>query len=422
MGTRFEAPLFHADRGGIPLRGGLLYTYTVGTTTAKATYSEYTLTTENANPVVLNARGEATVYCDGAYKFILKSSAGDTIWTFDNWSGQASEEVGTHFYYVDASEADQGAATTGGASTVKDFIDTIGATNKGTIVLPRGSTGATTDFTFTNSETATSNIYFQFEAGSRFSIASGKTVTLGTPENVIAQPGQEISTGDGTLAYTTSIPTLDNNATPTILRGSHFLTGGTTTITDFDDGVAGQVITIISEHAVTITEGTNIFLRDSISWTMAATDTLTLKCKADGLWYELGRSPNVTSDSVRLLSRTASCNLNATAGTEKSLFTVPTSRTLIVDHVVMHTFSADTGNAVVTFGKTGGTCEEYLGDQTLSGITASYATQSLHIQVVPNATTVVQSMFTAAQVFAMEITTAAGSACTCTVDLFGYLI
>jgi hypothetical protein len=124
---------------------------------------------------------------------------------------------------------------------------------------------------------------------------------------------------------------------------------------------------------------------------------------------------------IALLSSTASVNLNATAATEASLYTIPAGYSMIPDHVVMHTFSADTGVAVVTFGKTGGTCDEYLGDQTLTGIN-SYATQSLKLTVVPNATTVVQTVFTAGQVFAVEITTAAGSACTCTVEAWGHLI
>ena len=89
-----------------------------------------------------------------------------------------------------------------------------------------------------------------------------------------------------------TIHTLLNNATPSVEGGRIYLTGGTTTITDFDDGVEGQEIIIISEHAVTITDGTNIFLSGSGNFVMAATDTLTLVCKADNKWYEIGRSDN----------------------------------------------------------------------------------------------------------------------------------
>lgn len=89
-----------------------------------------------------------------------------------------------------------------------------------------------------------------------------------------------------------TIITLVNDATPSVLNGRIFLTGGTTTITDFDDGITGQIITIIAEHTLIITDGTNIFLNGSANFTMNATDTLTLIQKADGKWYEIGRSDN----------------------------------------------------------------------------------------------------------------------------------
>lgn len=89
-----------------------------------------------------------------------------------------------------------------------------------------------------------------------------------------------------------NIETLDDDATPSVAEGKIFLTGGTTTITDFDGGYTGQIITIIAEHSLTITDGTNIFLDGSANWAMTATDTLTLICKADGLWYEISRGDN----------------------------------------------------------------------------------------------------------------------------------
>lgn len=91
---------------------------------------------------------------------------------------------------------------------------------------------------------------------------------------------------------TGGIATLANDATPSVQGGSKYLTGGTTTITDFDDGLVGQVIMVIAEHSITITDGTNIFLNGSANYVMAATDTLTLIQKADGNWYEIGRSDN----------------------------------------------------------------------------------------------------------------------------------
>ena len=104
--------------------------------------------------------------------------------------------------------------------------------------------------------------------------------------------------GGGTPAAATvttlvSTPvTLANDATPPVNLGRVFLTGGTTTITDFDSGVTGQEIIIMSEHAITITDGTNIFLNGSADFVMAATDSLHLIQKADGFWYEIARSVN----------------------------------------------------------------------------------------------------------------------------------
>ncbi len=89
-----------------------------------------------------------------------------------------------------------------------------------------------------------------------------------------------------------AIGTFANSQTPDVRGKSNWLTGGTTTIIGLVGGVTGQIITIISEHTITITDGTYIFLAGSTNFTMNATDTLTLICKADGNWYELGRSDN----------------------------------------------------------------------------------------------------------------------------------
>jgi hypothetical protein len=69
---------------GTPLVGGKLYAYDAGTTTPKDTYTDSTLGSTNTNPVILNSRGEATVWLSGAYKLVLKDAADVTIWTEDN--------------------------------------------------------------------------------------------------------------------------------------------------------------------------------------------------------------------------------------------------------------------------------------------------------------------------------------------------
>jgi hypothetical protein len=88
------------------------------------------------------------------------------------------------------------------------------------------------------------------------------------------------------------ITALLNDATPTVSGGSTFTTGGTTTITDFDDGTSGQTITVLAGHAVTITDGTHIILHGSADFTMAVSDSLTLVLKPDNKWYETARMVN----------------------------------------------------------------------------------------------------------------------------------
>ena len=76
---------------GVPLVGGLLYTYLAGTTTPNATYTSSTGLTANSNPIVLNAAGRPPyeIWLDGinSYKLVLKTSAGVQIWVMDNITG-----------------------------------------------------------------------------------------------------------------------------------------------------------------------------------------------------------------------------------------------------------------------------------------------------------------------------------------------
>jgi hypothetical protein len=77
------------DANGNPLAGGMLYSYQAGTTTPQNTYTDQGGGTANANPVVLDANGEASVWLDPSlsYKFVLKNSSDVTQWTVDNVVG-----------------------------------------------------------------------------------------------------------------------------------------------------------------------------------------------------------------------------------------------------------------------------------------------------------------------------------------------
>lgn len=85
--SRIIYPLLKAfNTDGQPLSGGLAYTYGLGGTAHKTTYSNPERTIANKNPVVLNPAGEARIFlaAKDECKIVCKNSAGDTIWTAEN--------------------------------------------------------------------------------------------------------------------------------------------------------------------------------------------------------------------------------------------------------------------------------------------------------------------------------------------------
>jgi len=76
------------DDNGIPLAGGLIYTYQAGSSTPLATYTTNGGTIANANPIVLDASGrtppEIWLFTGYSYKFILKNADDVLIQTLDN--------------------------------------------------------------------------------------------------------------------------------------------------------------------------------------------------------------------------------------------------------------------------------------------------------------------------------------------------
>jgi hypothetical protein len=76
---------------GTPLVGGKLYSYAAGTTTPQATYTDAGGGTANANPIILDSRGEASVWLGSLpYKLRLTTATDVDIWTVDNVEGQAT--------------------------------------------------------------------------------------------------------------------------------------------------------------------------------------------------------------------------------------------------------------------------------------------------------------------------------------------
>ncbi len=229
-----QQPFLNAA-GTAPLGLGRLYTYAVGTTSDKATYSDALGSAQNVNPVVLSATGRANVFLQrSCYHFVLKTSAGVTVWDADNIcdpltfspSSATCSTVGGALYYTvagivcdarfkyDAANNKLYAAAivmTGGSSGT--FTQTVAAT-AGTVVFQWPATSGSPDQVMTTNGAG---------VGSWGTPAvSGVTSITGTGSQVIASA----ATGAVTLSLPQSIAT---TSTPTF-GGLTVTSGGSSTV------------------------------------------------------------------------------------------------------------------------------------------------------------------------------------------------
>ena len=80
------------DNDGVPLAGGLIYTYQAGTSTPQASYTSALGNIANSNPIVLDAAGRVPggeIWLTDLiqYKFVINNSSDTLIGTYDNISG-----------------------------------------------------------------------------------------------------------------------------------------------------------------------------------------------------------------------------------------------------------------------------------------------------------------------------------------------
>jgi hypothetical protein len=80
------------SNNGVPLAGGLLYTYAAGTTIPQTAYTSSSGNIAHTNPIVLNSAGrvpggEIWITFGASYKFVLKDSNDVLIATYDNIDG-----------------------------------------------------------------------------------------------------------------------------------------------------------------------------------------------------------------------------------------------------------------------------------------------------------------------------------------------
>jgi microcystin-dependent protein len=204
------------DDNGVPLAGGLIYTYQAGSSTPLVTYTDNGGTIANANPIVLDASGRTPqqiwLLTGYSYKFVLQNADAVLIQTLDNiypilqnapasapaipsggiiiWSGSTGSIPAT-WYLCDG---------TNGTPDLRDrFI--IGAGNTYAV----NATGGTADaivvsHTHTASTTAT-------DSGHTHTVpsgASGASTPTG-PAPAASINGQTTATGTANITASTTI-------------------------------------------------------------------------------------------------------------------------------------------------------------------------------------------------------------------------
>lgn len=197
------APKFQAfDSDGAPLVGGFVYTYATGGNTPLATYTDSTGNTANANPVVLDSRGEASIWFTPGveYRITVTDADGGAIYgPIDNVAGAVTPSA----YFATLMTATQ-------RSTLFDAIAAPGGTVTGTILM----SGAAVNFAAGVTVPSATSTPIGAAASNNITVSGVATIT--SFDNVTA----------GIVRYVTfsGVLTLTHNATSLILPGGANIT------------------------------------------------------------------------------------------------------------------------------------------------------------------------------------------------------
>jgi hypothetical protein len=251
------------DAAGVPLAGGLLYTYAAGTTDLQATYTDSTGATPNTNPIVMDSRGEANVWLGSAtYKFKLCDADNNELWTVDNISAPTASLSPVLSGNVTIDSDSSGPAlkiTQTGTGPVLRVQDSIDPDATPFIIDAYGSVGIGTQSPAASLDVSDGEIQLTSGGIARTVIsadASNSTFSASSARGMILKT-------NGTNRITIS----DTGATT--------LTGATT----FSGGISGNTTvtgTLTSTGALTVSAGgASITGNSTVTGTLNATSTLT---------------------------------------------------------------------------------------------------------------------------------------------------
>lgn len=112
------------DNAGQPAAGYRLYTYAANTTNPQATFTDRAGLIPNANPIILDARGEAVIYLTPglAYDYQFKSPNDAQVWTVEDVSAETGDANSVAFIQQGAGAVTRSIQAKAGSNyTANDF-------------------------------------------------------------------------------------------------------------------------------------------------------------------------------------------------------------------------------------------------------------------------------------------------------------
>lgn len=288
------------DAYGNPLSGGLLYSYTAGTSTPLATYNDASGTTYNTNPIILDSRGEANVWLGAAsYKFKLATAANVELWTVDNIGG--GDQFGTVQFLTGVSGSDTITATVTSSSFIAyaagqmfNFV-AAGTNTTSSVTLNLNGLGAKTvtkeGSTVLDAGNITTGQMVQVVYdGAKFQLVSNYPINLASPPPI---GGTTPNTGafttlntTGYLGVITAAPTCAVDVTGGIKTSRVTVTAPATTDGNVFSGSYTPAQVSTNTNIASVTFGASYYMRVgnmvtviglvSITATASATDTTLL--------------------------------------------------------------------------------------------------------------------------------------------------
>ena len=237
-----------ADANGLPLAGGLIYTYAAGTSTPLAAYTDSTGSVALANPVVLDSAGRAQIWLGQSnYKLIVKDSGGVTQWTLDGVSEVSLAQLTASSTFSSLSVT--GNATISGNETVTGTLTAASLSVTGTENVAGALTAASLAVTGNES------------VGGNLSVTGTTTLTGALTAGAAAVSSLTIGGTTLTAFINALIPTLSALSGALVLSG--IATSGSWVIFTF--GTTAGTRVQVAFGAGTGNHGTNVSLPTGFS-------------------------------------------------------------------------------------------------------------------------------------------------------------